>query len=191
MENCKVIVETSARHVHVTKETLAILFGEGHQLTKKKDLSQPGQFACEERVRIEGPRGGIDRVSILGPERSADQVEVSFTDARALGLTPPVRESGDLAGSAPIKIIGPCGEVELSEGCIVAMRHVHMTTEDAAKYGFADKQIVKVKVDGPRALVFDQVVMRVSEKFATYMHVDVDEANAAGLSGVVTGEIFA
>ena len=191
METCNVVIETSARHVHVTKETLAILFGEGHELTKKKDLSQPGQFACEERVRIEGPRGGIDRVSILGPERSADQVEVSFTDARALGLTPPVRESGDLAGSAPIKIIGPCGEVELSEGCIVAMRHVHMTTEDAAKYGFADKQIVKVKVDGPRALVFDQVVMRVSEKFATYMHVDVDEANAAGLSGVVTGEIFA
>ena len=191
METCNVVIETSARHVHVTKETLAILFGEGQQLTHKKDLSQPGQFACEERVRIEGPRGGIDRVSILGPERSADQVEVSFTDARALGLTPPVRESGDLAGSAPCKIIGPCGEVEISEGCIVAMRHVHMTPEDAAKYGCEDKQIVKVKVDGPRGLIFDQVVMRVSEKYATYMHVDVDEANAAGLSGMVTGEIIA
>ncbi len=191
METCNVVIETSARHVHVTKETLAILFGEGHELTKKKDLSQPGQFACEERVRIEGPRGGIDRVSILGPERSADQVEVSFTDARALGLTPPVRESGDLAGSAPIKIIGPCGEVDLAEGCIVAMRHIHMTPEDAEKYGFADKQIVKVKVDGPRGLIFDQVVMRVSKNYATYMHVDVDEANGAGLSGVVTGEVFA
>ena len=188
MEKLNVIIETSARHVHVTKETLAILFGEGHQLTHKKDLSQPGQFACEERVRIEGPRGGIDRVSILGPERSADQVEVSFTDARALGLTPPVRESGDLAGSAPCKIIGPCGEVELTEGCIVAKRHLHMTPEDAEKYGgLKDKQIVKVKVDGPRALIFDEVVLRVSDKYATYMHVDVDEANAAGLIiGAVT-----
>jgi len=191
MEKLNVVIESSARHVHVTKETLAILFGEGYELTHKRDLSQPGQFLTEEKVRIEGPRGGIDRVSILGPERAADQVEISFTDARVLGVTAPVRESGDLAGSAPCKIIGPKGEVEISEGCIVAKRHIHVTPEDAEKYGLQDKQIVSVKVDGPRALTFGEVVIRVSPKFATYMHIDYDEANAAQLSGNVTGEVIA
>lgn len=190
MEKLNVIIESSARHVHVTKETLAILYGEGYELTRKRDLSQPGQFLSEEKVRIEGPRGGIDRVSILGPERSADQVEVSFTDARVLGLTPPVRESGDLAGSEPCKIIGPNGSVEISEGCIVAKRHIHVTPEDAEKYGLKDKQLVSVKVGGDRALTFDEVVIRVSEKYATYMHIDYDEANAAHLGGNVTGEVI-
>ena len=123
----KVLVETSARHVHLTKEAIATLFGEGYELTPKKMLSQPGQFACEERVTIVGPRGEIKNVSILGPARSANQVEVSFTDARALGLTPPVRESGDLVDSASCKIIGPKGEIEIPEGVIIAKRHIHLT----------------------------------------------------------------
>ena len=140
------IVETSARHVHVTKETLATLFGAGAVLHNKKNLSQPGQFACEEKVTVVGPKGSL-KCSILGPERSADQVEVSFTDARALGVVPPVRESGDLAGSAPCKLVGPAGEVELSEGVIVAKRHIHLTPADAEEMGVKDKDVVSVKVE--------------------------------------------
>jgi putative phosphotransacetylase len=133
LEKLNVIIEGSARHVHVTKEHLRALFGEGAELHNKRELSQPGQYLTEEKVRLEGPRGGIDGVSILGPERPKTQVEISFTDARVLGLTPPVRESGDLAGSTPVKIIGPAGSVDLEEGCIVAKRHIHITPEDAGK----------------------------------------------------------
>ena len=186
----KILIETSARHVHVTKEHLEILFGAGATLTHKKDLSQPGQFACEERVRIEGPKRALDGVSILGPERPATQVEISLSDARSIGVAAPIRESGDVAGSAPCKIVGPAGEVEISEGVIVAKRHIHLTPADAEKFGVADKETVMVKVDGERALVFDEVVCRVSEKFAPAMHVDTDESNAAALSGVVYGEII-
>ena len=186
----KILIETSARHVHVTKEHLEILFGKGATLTHKKDLSQPGQFACEERVRIEGPKRALDGVSILGPERPATQVEISLSDARSIGVAAPIRESGDVAGSAPCKIVGPAGEVEISEGVIVAKRHIHLTPADAEKFGVADKETVMVKVDGERALVFDEVVCRVSEKFAPAMHVDTDESNAAALSGVVYGEII-
>ena len=183
------IVETSARHVHVTKETLAVLFGADAVLHNKKNLSQPGQFACEEKVTVVGPKGSL-KCSILGPERKADQVEVSFTDARTLGVVPPVRESGDLAGSAPCKLVGPCGEVELKEGVIVAKRHIHMTPEDAEELGIKDKDVVWVKVNtNGRSLVFGDVVCRVSSSYALAMHIDTDEANAAGCAGTVMGEI--
>lgn len=185
-----VLIETSARHVHVTKETLETLFGEGYQLTKKKDLSQPGQFACEERVQVIGPKGSFPTVSILGPERPADQVEISASDARTLGVTAPVRESGDIAGSAPCKLVGPKGEVELSEGVIVAKRHIHMTPEDAARYGLKDKQVVSVKIQSAeRSLIFGDTVVRVSPNYALAMHIDTDESNAvmapAGTLGVI------
>ncbi len=190
LEKLNVIIEGSARHVHVTKEHLRDLFGEGAELHNKRELSQPGQYLTEEKVRIEGPRGGIDGVSILGPERSQTQVEVSFTDARVLGLTPPVRESGDLKGSDPIKIIGPAGSIELEEGCIVAKRHIHITPEDAGKYGLNDKETVQVKVEGDRGVIFDEVVVRVSDKFRTRMHIDFDEMNAARISPNQTGLVI-
>ena len=190
MEN-KVIVETSARHVHLTKEHVEILFGKGHALTFKKDLSQPGQFACEERVTVVGPKNKIERVIVLGPERKASQVEVSLTDARNLGITAPVRDSGDVAGSGACKLIGPAGEVELTEGVIAAKRHIHMTTADAEKYGITDSQIVSVKIPTEgRALVFGDVVARVSDSYALAMHLDTDEANAAAIPGSCIGEIL-
>ena len=189
MEN-KFIVETSARHVHVTKEHLDILFGEGYELTKKKDLSQPGQFACNERVAVIGAKGQFPAVSILGPVRTATQVEISASDARTLGVAAPVRESGDIAGSAPCRLVGPKGEVEISEGVIVAKRHIHMTPADAENFGVKDKDVVSVKIDSPeRSLVFGDVVVRVSEKFALAMHLDTDESNAvlapAGTMGTI------
>lgn len=185
-----VMVETSARHVHVTEETLEILFGKGYQLTKKKDLSQPGQFACEERVQVIGPKNSFPAVSILGPTRPADQVELSASDARSIGVAAPVRESGDIAGSGACKLVGPKGEVELKEGVIVAKRHIHMTPEDAENYGVKDKQVVSVKIDSPeRSLVFDDVVVRVSPKFKLAMHIDTDESNAVMAGRDATGVI--
>ena len=186
-----VMVETSARHVHVTEETLEILFGKGYQLTKKKDLSQPGQFACEERVQVIGPKNSFPAVSILGPTRPADQVELSASDARSIGVAAPVRESGDIAGSGACKLVGPKGEVELKEGVIVAKRHIHMTPEDAENYGVKDKQVVSVKIDSPeRSLVFGDVVVRVSPKYALAMHIDTDESNAAFATPGMMGEII-
>ena len=191
MEKMEVLLETSARHIHVTQEALETLFGKGHELTKKKDLSQPGQFACEERVTVVGPKKSIPGVSILGPARSATQVEVSLTDARTLGVTAPVRESGDIAGSAPCKLVGPCGEVEISEGVIAAKRHIHFTPEEAAAAGVEDKQIVSVKIDSAdRSTIFGDVVVRVSPKFSAAMHIDTDEANAACAFGECYGEII-
>ena len=185
-----VMVETSARHVHVTEETLEILFGKGYQLTKKKDLSQPGQFACEERVQVLGPKNSFPAVSILGPTRPADQVELSASDARSIGVAAPVRESGDIAGSGACKLVGPKGEVELKEGVIVAKRHIHMTPEDAENYGVKDKQVVSVKIDSPeRSLVFGDVVVRVSPKFKLAMHIDTDESNAVMAGRDATGVI--
>ncbi|MBO5326768.1 MAG: phosphate propanoyltransferase [Clostridia bacterium] len=185
----KFVVETSARHIHVTAETFAKLFGADAELHNKKDLSQPGQFACEERVTVVGPKGEL-KVSILGPFRPADQVELSFTDARTLGLkSVPVRESGDVAGTPGLTLVGPCGEVEMAEGVIVAKRHIHMTCADAERLGVADKQIVKVAVDTARPVIFDDVVVRVSDKFALAMHIDTDECNAAAAFGAVLGEI--
>ena len=186
----KFLVETSARHVHLTAADLEALFGPGASLTHKKDLSQPGQFACEERVTLIGPKKSIPNVIILGPERSATQVELSFTDARTLGLTPPVREIGDLSGSAPCKIVGPAGEIEIQEGAIIAKRHIHMTPADAERFGVRDKQIVRVRLDGEgRSTVYGDVVVRVSPKFALAMHIDTDEANAACAFGQFYGEI--
>lgn len=185
-----VMVETSARHVHVTEETLERLFGKGYQLTKKKDLSQPGQFACEERVQVIGPKNSFPAVSILGPTRPADQVELSASDARSIGVAAPVRESGDIAGSGACKLVGPKGEVELKEGVIVAKRHIHMTPEDAENYGVKDKQVVSVKIDSPeRSLVFGDVVVRVSPKFKLAMHIDTDESNAVMAGRDATGVI--
>lgn len=183
MSENKVIIEGSGRHVHVSPEHLEALFGKGFELEVKKWLSQPGQFASPSKVDIVGPKGTIKGVSILGPCRAATQVELSFTDARVVGLDCPVRESGVLAGSPGCTLIGPAGSVELTEGCIIAMRHIHLTPEDAAKFGVEDKEIVQVKVEGDRALIFDQVVCRVSPKYATFMHVDYDEINAASLFG--------
>ena len=187
MEN-KFIVETSARHVHLTAETVETLFGKGHTLTNKKDLSQPGQFACEEKVTVVGPKGSL-KASVLGPTRPADQVELSLTDARTIGVVAPVRESGDIAGSFGCKLVGPCGEVEIAEGVIAAKRHIHMTPADAEKLGVADKEIVSVKINSERTTVYGDVVVRVSEKFAPAMHIDTDEANAACAFGTVMGTI--
>lgn len=187
----KILVETSARHVHVSKEDLATLFGEGYTLTKKKDLSQPGQFACEERVAVIGPKNSFPAVSILGPERKETQVELSASDARSIGVTAPVRESGDLEGSGACKIVGPKGEIEIEKGVIIAKRHIHMTKADAAVYGVEDKQIVSVKIDSPeRSLIFGDVVVRVSDNYALAMHIDTDESNAV-LAGInAEGEII-
>ena len=186
-----VLVETSARHVHLTEEHIKILFGEGATLTVKKPLSQPGQFACEERVTLVGPKKSIPNVIILGPARSATQVEVSLTDARTLGVDAPVRESGDIAGSGACKIVGPCGEVEISEGVIAANRHIHLTPADAEAFGVEDKQIVSVKISSAdRSTIFGDVVVRVSPKFAAAMHIDTDESNAACAFGKCYGEIL-
>ena len=183
------IVETSARHVHLTQADIETLFGAGYQLTNKKDLSQPGQFACEEKVTVVGPKGSL-KASILGPARPASQVELSLTDARTIGLVGvPVRESGDIAGSVGCVLEGPCGKVELKEGVIAAKRHIHMTPADAEVFGVSDKEIVNVKLDTARPLVFGDVVVRVSEKFALAMHIDTDESNAACAFGTVYGEI--
>lgn len=184
------IVETSARHVHVTQEHLEILFGKGYELTKKKDLSQPGQFACEERVTVVGPKKELAGVSILGPVRPETQVELSATDARSIGIAAPVRESGDIAGSGACKLIGPAGEIEISEGVIVAKRHIHLTPADAQELGVTDKQVVWVKLETPeRSAILGDVVCRVSDKYARAMHIDTDESNAVGAGRQLTGTI--
>ena len=186
----KIMVETSAHHIHVTADTFKTLFGEGATLTNKKDLSQPGQFACAEKVTVVGPRGEIT-MSILGPFRKEDQVEISMTETRKLGVTAPIRESGDLAGSPGALLRGPQGEVEIDHGVIVAKRHIHLTPETAVEYGVEDKEIVKVKVgDNGRNIIFDDVIVRVSPSYAPAVHLDTDEANAAGLTGTTDGEII-
>ena len=173
------IVETSARHVHLTKEAFEVLFGSGAELTVKKYLSQPGQFASEQRVEVVGPKKSIAGVSILGPFRKDNQVELSATDARSIGLPIVVRESGDLKGTPGCKLVGPCGELEIAEGVIVAKRHIHATVKDALELGVKDKDIVSVKIDTVgRNLVFGDVVVRVSDSYALAMHIDTDESNA-------------
>ena len=192
MEKLNVIIEASARHIHLSEADLAVLFGEGAKLTPKRELSQPGQYLSEERVSIVGPKGTISNLGVLGPTRPATQVEVSFTDARALGIVPPIRESGDVAGTPGCKVVGPCGEVEIKEGVMVAKRHIHITPEDAEKYGLKDKQIVSVQVNcgNGRDLTFGDVVVRVSASYATRMHIDTDEANAASIAGEVEGVVI-
>lgn len=190
MAENEVLIETSARHVHVTQETLEALFGAGAQLTKKKDLSQPGQFASEQRVTVVGPKKELANVSILGPVRSADQVELSATDARSIGLGIDIRESGDIAGTPGCTLRGPAGEVTIKEGVIVAMRHIHLTPETAEKLGVKNKDIVWVKTNtNGRNAILGDVVIRVSDKFADAMHIDTDESNAIsavpGLMGTI------
>lgn len=187
----KFIVETSARHVHVTQEHLDILFGKGAELHYKKELSQPGQYACEERVDIVGSKKTMAGVSILGPCRAATQIELSLTDARAIGVNAPIRESGNIAGSGACKLIGPKGEVELTEGVIAAKRHIHIEPEVAAKMGVQDKDVVSVKLHtADRSLTFGDVICRVDPAYRAAMHIDTDEANAAACSGEVMGEII-
>ncbi len=187
----KFIIETSARHIHVTQEHLEILFGAGHELTHKKDLSQPGQYACEERVTIVGPKKELAGVSILGPVRPATQVELSATDARSIGIAAPIRESGDVEGSGACKIVGPCGEVEISEGVIVAKRHIHLTPADAEELGVQDKDVVWVKIDTDgRSAILGDVVCRVNANFARAMHIDTDESNAVSAPRELYGEII-
>jgi putative phosphotransacetylase len=177
-----VVIEGSGKHCHVCRDTLDVLFGAGFELEMKKLLSQPGQFATPHKITVIGPRGETT-LSIIGPCRKADQVELSLTDSRALGLDCPIRESGDLRGSPGCKLVGPKGTADIAEGVIIAKRHIHLTPEDAEKYGLKDKQTVKVSVGGDRALVFDEVVARVNPEYATYMHIDYDELNAAALLG--------
>ena len=186
----KVMVETSAHHVHVSNEDLETLFGKGAALTNKKDLSQPGQYACAEKVEVVGPKGSMS-MSILGPTRKETQVEISLTDARKLGVTAPIRESGDLEGTPGCTLKGPPGEVVLEKGVIAAKRHIHFNPEEAKEAGVTDKQIVSVKVEyNGRSLVYGDVVCRVSPAYALAMHVDTDESNAAALPGTVDGEIL-
>lgn len=189
--NFQVTVGLSNKHVHLSKEHINILFGEGHELTPIKDLSQPGQFACDEKVDLVGPKRTIKGVRILGPARKETQVEISLSDGFTLGLKEvPVRDSGKTEGTPGVKLVGPCGEVELEKGVIAASRHIHMHTSDAAKYGLKDKDIVQVKVGGPRGLTFDNVLIRVNDEYALDMHLDVEEGNAAGLVNGDTVEVI-
>lgn len=184
------VIEGSGRHVHLCRQDIERLFGEGYELTKVKELSQPGQFACQERVNLVGPKGMLTNVVILGPEREHSQVEVSLTDARLLGVKAPTRESGDLKGSAGIIIVNKDRHIALEEGCIVAKRHVHVAEADAARLGVTNGKIVKVKTHTDRPLIFDDVVIRVSPRYQTFMHIDFDEANACDLKNGDLGEII-
>ena len=197
----EILVETSARHVHVTQETLEILFGKGAQLEVKKMLSQPGQFASNQKVDVVGYKTNkvtgekveavLKGVSILGPCRKLNQVELSATDARSVGIAAPIRESGDVAGSGACKLVGPAGEVELSEGVIIAKRHIHMTPADAEEFSVKNGDIVKLELNTPdRALTFGDVVVRVRDDFALAAHIDTDESNAACATGVVYGKLI-
>ena len=191
--NCnskKILVETSARHIHLTDEAVKALYGPDATLVVKKMLSQPGQFAtANDKIKLVGPKGEM-MVSVLGPTRPANQVELSFTDARALGLKDvPVRESGDVAGTPGLKLIGPAGELEINEGVIIAKRHIHFNPQEAADFGVENGQIVKVRIQSERTTIYDDVVCRVSPKYALAMHIDTDECNAACAFGVVYGEI--
>lgn len=190
MEN-KVLVETSARHIHLTDEAVAVLYGEGAELTPKKMLSQPGQFAAgNDKIKLVGPKGEL-MVSVLGPTRKSNQVELSFSDARALGLKAvPVRESGDVANTPGLKMVGPAGELDITEGVIIAKRHIHFDPDSAKAFGVEDKQTVKVKIDSDRTTIFDDVVCRVSPTYALAMHIDTDECNACCAFGEIYGEVI-
>jgi len=177
----KVHIGVSARHIHLSTEHIELLFGSGYTLTEFKALSQPGQFAANEVVSVQGVKGRIDKIRILGPARGATQLEVSRTDSFALGLSPPLRQSGDITGTPGIKVIGPAGEVDLEQGVIVAARHIHFHTDDAIAWGITDKQMLRVKLNGERPLILENVLARVSDQFTLDLHIDTDEANAAGV----------
>ena len=178
IKNIFVELEASGRHVHVTKQQAMTLFG--HDLTPARPLSQPGQYLAKERVKVIGPKGKFEKVAVLGPARKEGQVEISLTDGKVLGITPPVRLSGSISGSPGAVLAGPEGQVTLPEGVICARRHIHMTPEDAARFGVADKQTVKLQTFTDRPLIFDDTVVRVSKDFSTFVHLDYDEANACG-----------
>ncbi|PHV70292.1 propanediol utilization protein [Sporanaerobium hydrogeniformans] len=189
-ERLFVEVEASGRHIHLSRKDIDFLFGDGYQLTPVKDLSQPGQYACAERVTITGPKGSLKNVVVLGPERKSSQVEVSLTDTLALGIKAPIRQSGDIKGSPQIVVSNGDKQLTLSEGLIVAKRHMHMTPEDAVKFNVSDGEVIKVKVFGTRPLIFDDLVVRVSKDFKTYIHIDYDEANACGFTKGTLGMII-
>lgn len=178
----KIPVGVSNKHIHIAEKDMAAIFGPDYELNRFKDLKQPGQYAAEEKVDLVGPRGCIPNVRVLGPTRGQTQVEVSRTDAIKLGINPPVKDSGDLAGSEAITLKGPQGSVDLKDGVIIAHRHIHITPDLAEAHGLRDKQMVSVICPGTRALTFDQVLVRVSEKFSLEFHLDIDEANAALLN---------
>ncbi len=177
----KLPIAMSNKHVHLSQEDLEILFGKDYKLTKKKDLSQPGQFAAEEKVELIGPKNTIKGVRVLGPVRSATQIEVSISDAFTLGIEPIIRNSGDIENTPGVKVVGPKGEIELEKGVIIAARHIHMHTDEIKEFGLNNGDIVSVKVDGVRGLVFDNVLVRSGEGHRLEMHVDMEEGNAAGV----------
>lgn len=174
-------VGVSGRHVHLSREHLDALFGAGYELTKKKDLSQPGQFASDETVDVITTKGAFARVRILGPVRKETQIELALSDSVKLGITPPIRDSGNVAGSPGVVLVGPNGTITLDQGAIVALRHIHMTPADAERFGVKDKDLVQVECPGERAMTMGQVLVRVNEQYALEMHVDTDEGNAACL----------
>ena len=188
LKNIFIELEASGRHVHVTKEQAMTLFG--HSLTAKRPLSQPGQYLSNERVTVKGPKGEFTNVAVLGPERKEAQVEISLTDGRTLGLTPPVRTSGDVKDSPGAVLVGPCGSVTLQQGVIAAQRHIHITPQDAARFKVQDKQIVKLQTFTDRPVIFEDVLVRVSKDFATAAHLDYDEANACGFADGDFGRII-
>lgn len=183
-------IEASGRHIHLSQEAVDVLFGEGYKLTPMKYLSQPGQFASQERVTIVGPKGVLHNVSILGPVRKETQVEISFTDARPLGVRAPLKLSGDIDGSPGIVLMNGSRTYSINEGVIVAKRHIHVNDKDAEQLGVVDQEVVKVKVLSGRPLIFDDVVVRISPKFRTFMHIDYDEANACGFTKGTRGKII-
>jgi len=183
-------VEVSARHVHLSAEHVQALFGKGYQLRSKRELSQPGQYLCEERVKIITAKAEIANVAILGPVRKQTQVEISLTDAKMLGIDPPVRQSGDLAGSPDIYIMSNNSMVKAEQSVIVPKNHIHMTTADAGQFGVQDNQAVKVRIEGARPLVFENVIVRVNDNFRLNMHIDFDEANACCWQTGITAQII-
>ena len=184
-------IAASNRHIHLSPEHVERLFGRGYMLNKQKDLSQPNQFAAKETVTLIGPKGKIPNVRVLGPARGATQVEISLFDGFTLGVKPPIRNSGDIKGSASITIQGPRGQVTIPEGLICAARHIHMHTSDAERFGVSDGDLVQVKVNGERGVIFSNVLIRVSKRYKLEMHIDLDEANAANLENGQLGEIIA
>lgn len=189
-EKFPITVEASGRHVHLSREAVDVLFGKDYTLTKVKDLSQPDQYQCAEKVTLIGPKGTIKKVSVLGPERMNTQVELSTTDARILGVNPPVKESGDLSGSASITIETEMGSITIEEGVIIAKRHIHVSEKDAPLLNLKDKEIIKIRVEGQRPVIFDDVVVRVNKNYRTFMHIDYDEANACGYGKGTVGKII-
>jgi len=186
----KIPVEVSARHIHISKKDLETLFGEGYQLRKLKQLGQPSDFATEELLDIEANNKKIAGVRVIGPEREETQVEISKTEAVFLGVNPPIKLSGDLENSLPIVLVGPKGSVELQKGLIVALRHIHCATAEAEELGLKDNDIVSVKIEGERGLIFDNVVVRVKDDYKLAMHIDTDEGNAAGINKIGEGTII-